>query len=154
MQAAEYLERIRRPGVAGVASSIDGCAPRCPGGGASQSGLELDALAAIRMAGLPTPVRQHPLTLLTGELIHLDIAWPSVCFAVEPGHSWWHGGDLRMAADYERDRACGEVGWHVVRFDQSMRQDLRASGQQLRRLTKPGDASSPLIHHTRHGRRV
>ena len=49
------------------------------------------------MAGLPEPIRQHPLLLLTGELIHLDIAWPEVRLAVEPGHSWWHGGDTRMA---------------------------------------------------------
>ena len=38
----------------------------------------MDALVAIRMAGLPNPVRQHPLVLLTGELVHLDIAWPDV----------------------------------------------------------------------------
>jgi Transcriptional regulator, AbiEi antitoxin len=133
-QAAEYLERIRRPGVSGVSQLDRWLGYALPRQRPSQSGLELDALAAIRLAGLPEPVRQHPLELLTGERIHLDIAWPNVSLAVEPGHSWWHGGDLRMSADYERDRACGEVGWHVVRFDQSMREDLRASGQQLRRL--------------------
>jgi hypothetical protein len=53
----------------------------------------VDALKAIRMAGVPEPVRQHPLLLLS----------------------------------------C-EVGWQVVRFDQSMRDDLGASGQQIRRL--------------------
>ena len=94
----------------------------------------MDALTAIRMAGATEPTRQHPLALLTGEVIHLDIAWPTVRFAVEPGHSWWHGGDSRMAADYARDRACGEVGWLVARFDQSMRDDLRAAGRQIRRL--------------------
>jgi Transcriptional regulator, AbiEi antitoxin len=134
LQAAEYLGRIRRPGLAGVATLDRWLCTALPQRRASQSGLELDALAAIRLAGLPEPVRQQPLTLLTRELIHLDIAWPNVCFAVEPGHSWWHGGNVRMAADHERDRACGEVGWHVVRFDQSMRDDLRASGRQLRRL--------------------
>ncbi len=134
IQAFEYLELVRRPGLAGVATYERWLDKALPRRRPSHSGLELDALNAIRMAGLPEPVRQHPLLLLSGELIHLDIAWPDVRFAVEPGHSWWHGGDPRMAADYARDRACGEVGWQVVRFDQSMRDDLRASGQQIRRL--------------------
>jgi hypothetical protein len=134
VQAAAYLSQVRRPGLAGVSQMDQWLSTALPRRRPSQSGLEMDALAAIRQAGLPTPVRQHPLVLPTGDLIHLDLAWPDVKFAVEPGHTWWHGGDLRMAADYERDRACGEVGWHVVRFDQSMRQDLRAAGQQLRRL--------------------
>jgi hypothetical protein len=143
-QAAAYLERVRRPGVAGVSQLDQWLSTALPRRRPSQSGLEMDALAAIRMAGLPNPVRQHPLVLLTGEVIHLDIAWPNVCFAVEPGHSWWHGGDLGMAADYERDRACGEVGWHVVRFDQSMRQDLRTAGEQLRRLYEARRRLFPL----------
>jgi Transcriptional regulator, AbiEi antitoxin len=133
-QAAEYVDSVRRPGLAGVAQFDRWLSIALPRSRASQSGLEMDALNAIRMAGLPEPIRQYPLRLLTGELIHLDIAWPDVRLAIEPGHSWWHGGDSRMAADYARDRACGEVGWHVARFDQSMRDDLRASGQQIRRL--------------------
>lgn len=99
-----------------------------------QSGLEIDALEASRSAGLPKPERQHPITLLSGEVIHLDIAWPDVRLGIEPGHSWWHGGDLRMRSDQARDRACGEIGWLIVRFDESMSQDLHAAGQQIRRL--------------------
>jgi very-short-patch-repair endonuclease len=62
--------------------------------------------------------------LLTGEVIHLDVAWPDVKLAVEPGHSWWHGGNLRTAADNARDRACGLVGWHVMRYGEDARKDL------------------------------
>ena len=131
---AAYLELVRRPGLGGVRLLDRWLSNVLPRTRPSQSGLELDALATIRAAGLPEPVRQHPLTLLTGELIHLDVAWPNVRLAIEPGHSWWHGGDLRMSADYARDRACSEIGWLVVRFDESMREDLRAAGQQIRRL--------------------
>lgn len=101
---------------------------------ASQSGLEMDVLVAIRQAGLPEPVRQCPLTLPDGHIVHLDLAWPDRRLAVEPGHSWWHGGNERMAADYARDRACGELGWHVVRFDESMRRDLVGTGRQIKRI--------------------
>ncbi len=64
----------------------------------SHTGLELDFVDMIDRVGLPTPKRQHPLRLATGELIHLDLAWPDARLAVEPGHSWWHGGDLRTAS--------------------------------------------------------
>jgi hypothetical protein len=38
-----------------------------------------------------------------------------------------------MSADYARDRACGEVGWLVMRFDQAMRDDLDSAGKQILR---------------------
>ena len=98
----------------------------------SQSGLELDVLETIRRAGLPEPQRQLPLTLRSGEVIHVDLAWPQVRLGVEPGHSWWHGGDLRQRADQARDRACDELGWRIVRHDESVRDELAAFGLQLR----------------------
>ena len=70
---------------------------RSSGHAPAQSGLELDVIAIAERAGLPAPVRQHPIVLPNGETIHLDLAWPEVRLAVEPGHSWWHGGDLRHA---------------------------------------------------------
>ena len=74
-------------------------------------------------------MRQHPLVLPSGEVIHLDLAWPDVRLAVEPGHSWWHGGDLRQRRDQDRDRACAVVGWHVVRYDESAARDRRRHRQ-------------------------
>ena len=89
-------------------------------------------LDALRRAGLPEPVRQHPLTLRSGETIHVDLAWPAIRLGVEPGHSWWHGGDLGQRADQARDRACDEIGWRIIRCDESVRDDLAAFGLQLR----------------------
>jgi very-short-patch-repair endonuclease len=133
-EARDYLQRMRRQGRTGVSmleSWFTDVAGRMR---PTQSGLETDALEAFRRAGLPKPARQHPLTLLNGEVIHIDVAWPDVRLGVEPGHSWWHGGDLRQRADQERDRACGEVGWQICRFDESMREDLYGAGQQIRRI--------------------
>ena len=97
-------------------------------------------------AGLPEPERQHPLTLRTGEVIHVDAAWPEARLGVEPGHSWWHGGDLRQRADQARDRACDEIGWRIVRHDESVRDELAgvrpAAADHLRRAASiaRGDA--------------
>ena len=101
----------------------------------SQSGLELDLLAAISRLDLPTPERQHPVMLTDGEVVHIDIAWPGIQLGVEPGALWWHGGDERQRLDQARDVACGEVGWHIIRFDERLRDDAigaaRRIGQRL-----------------------
>jgi very-short-patch-repair endonuclease len=98
-----------------------------------QSGFEVAMLQAIRAIGLPEPHKQFPLQLLSGETIHLDLAWPDRRLAVEPGHSLYHEGELLTARDQARDRACGELGWHVMRFDETARSDLaRCAGEIAR----------------------
>ena len=115
---AEYLETVRRSGRGGVSHVerwLDATiARRRP----SQSGLELDFVDVIRRAGLPEPERQHPLELRDGRVIHIDLAWPSLKLGVEPGHKWWHGGDIGHRRDEARDRGCDEVGWRIVRYDE------------------------------------
>jgi hypothetical protein len=100
----------------------------------SQSDFELTVLDAIGRAGLPEPRRQHPVTLPSGELVHLDFAWPEALLAVEPGHTWWHGGNAKMVADYARDRACGRIGWCVMRYGQEVRGDLASLGREVREM--------------------
>ena len=141
--AADYLEQMRRQGRTGVAmleSWLEraGQRPR-----PAQSGLEMDALAAVRRAGLPDPVRQYPLRLADGTVIHLDLAWPELRLGVEPGHSWFHGGDLGQRSDQARSRRAAEVGWYLAQFDESMREDLTAAGQQIRRLHHARRAPRP-----------
>ncbi len=131
-EASDFLAGVRGSGRTGV-STFEHWLERCslrqrP----SQSGLELDVIESIRRAGLPEPERQLPLTLRSGETIHIDVAWPDARLGVEPGHSWWHGGDLGQRADQARDRACDEVGWRIIRKDESLRQDLAGFGLQLR----------------------
>jgi hypothetical protein len=118
--AAEYLARIRRRGRTGVARLETWLEKTEAQQRPATTGLEQLLAGMAERAGLPTPVRQHPLTLADGVTIHLDLAWPEIRFALEPGHSWWHGGDRRQDADQTRDRACAEVGWQVMRFDESV----------------------------------
>ena len=132
--AADYLERHRCRGKDGV-STMERWLERCQESARpAQTGLEQDLLAELDRVGLPPPVRQYPLALQNGESIHFDIAWPDVRLAVEPGHSWWHGGDLRQRLDQDRDRGCSELGWLVIRFDETMRRDVVGAARQVRRI--------------------
>jgi hypothetical protein len=133
-EASTFLASYRRQGRGGIARFEQWLNRTSHRKLPSQSGFELDILGVIRRARLPEPSRQHPVTLLTGEVIHLDFAWPAVMLAVEPGHSWWHGGDLRMRADGARDRACTALGWEVVRYDETARADLAGVGRELRTI--------------------
>lgn len=124
--AAQFLGAIRKSGRGGVLRFEEWLQRTDARSRPSQSGMELDVLGAIRRAGLPEPERQYPVQLRSGETIHLDIAWPSLLLAFEPGHTWWHGGDLRQRADEERDQAGGELGWAVHRFDEVQVADASA----------------------------
>jgi hypothetical protein len=130
-QAAAYLAAIRRSGKTGVIRMEHWLERTSFMRAPAQSGLELDFVAMIEQVGLPAPVRQLPLTLPSGETIHLDLAWPDVRLAIEPGHSWWHGGDQRQRADQARDRACALVGWHVHRFDEAATADRAATAREI-----------------------
>ncbi len=128
--AADYLERHRCRGKDGVARLerwiVRASVQRAP----SQSYFERDLIAAVEAVGLPEPERQYPLQLRDGRTIHLDVAWPSIRLAVEPGHSWFHPKDQ----DRARDLACDEVGWHIIRVDESMRGDLAATARSIARI--------------------
>lgn len=128
--AASYLATVRRSGRGGVVRFEQWLIKTGDRARPSQSGLELDFVDLIRRTGLPEPTRQHPLVLMSGETVHVDLAWPEARLGVEPGHSWWHGGDLRMRVDMARDRACDEIGWRIVRYDETERQNP-GLGQQL-----------------------
>lgn len=132
--AAQYLQQHRCRGKDGV-SRIERWLERANGQARpAQSNLERDLIHHLEVIGVRRPVRQHPLVLPSGETIHLDIAWPDIRLAVEPGASWFHGGDLAQRRDQDRDRACAEVGWMVVRFDETMRDDLHDAARQVARV--------------------
>ena len=133
-EASPYLEQVRRSGRGGVARFEEWVEQVRPRQRPAQSGLELDVIEAIAAVGLPEPVRQHPLVLRSGEEIHVDVAWPDIQFGLEPGHAWWHGGDLQVRKDFARDNACGEIGWFIRRLDESLRADPDGTARLVRAL--------------------
>jgi hypothetical protein len=142
--AGEYLAAIRRSGRTGVIRLEAWLEQMSFLERPAQTGLEQDFIDMIARVGLPTPIRQYPLRLADGELIHLDLAWPAVRLAIEPGHSRWH---LEVHKDNARDRACSAVGWQVSRYDQSARRDKRGTALEIlaiyrRRLADLGGSMS------------
>lgn len=133
-EAADYLQAVRRQGRHGITVMDTWLRKTGARARPSQSNFEMDLAAAIRGVGLPEPQHQYPLLLATGETIHLDLAWPDVMLGVEPGHSWWHGGDRKASADAARDRACSELGWQILRYDESAQTDLAAAAREVRRV--------------------
>jgi very-short-patch-repair endonuclease len=132
--ASEYLARVRRRGRTGVARFESWLERAARLDRPATTGLELLLVDLARSAGLPEPRRQYPLRLRSGAEIHLDLAWPDIRFAIEPGHSWWHGGDPGQREDQRRDRECTEVGWQVVRFDETVWDSRHAAIRQIRSM--------------------
>lgn len=134
VEASPYLERVRRSGRGGVAKFEAWVEQVRHRERPAQSGLEMDVIKAIADVGLPEPQRQHPVVLRSGETIHIDVAWPDILFGLEPGDSWWHGGDIKVRADMARDNACGELGWLIRRLDESLRADRRETARLVKAL--------------------
>ncbi len=133
--AADYLAAIRRSGRSGVARFERWLEKTLVRPRPSQSGLELDVLDALRARRPPGTRAAAPRSSLrSGEVIHVDLAWPTRPARGRAGHSWWHGGDLGKRADQARDRACDEIGWRIVRHDESF--------QRRRRSLRPGRSGS------------
>jgi len=85
--AADYLQQHRCRGKNGVVRIERWLEKALTQNRPAQSGLELSLLQSLEELALPAPIKQHPLILPGGETIHLDIAWPSIRLAVEPGAS-------------------------------------------------------------------
>ena len=89
------------------------------------SGLELRVLNALAASGIGGIVRQHPIRLPNGIVIHPDGALPDLRWAVEIDHVTWHGGRLDAQRDKGRDRQLRRLGWQVDRVtDQEVRDDF------------------------------
>lgn len=100
----------------------------------ADSGLELRVLQALEARGIVL-VRQFPLTLGTGAVIHADGADPAIKWALEVDHVTWHGGRLDTQRDKTRDREARLLGWQIERVtDQELAEDFDATIDQLARL--------------------
>lgn len=89
------------------------------------SKLELRVLNALQRAGLPELVRQHPLRLPNGVIVHPDGSDPALRWAIEIDHVTWHGGRADAQRDKMRDRGLRRLGWQVDRVsDQELADDF------------------------------
>jgi very-short-patch-repair endonuclease len=126
--------RLRAPGRPGSARVKRVMSQRDDWQKPADSGLELRVLQALEARGIVL-VRQFPLTLGTGVVIHTDGADPTIKWALEVDHVTWHGGRLDAQRDKTRDREARLLGWQVERVtDQELAEDFDAAIDQLVRL--------------------
>lgn len=111
---ARALER-RQPGRRGSAVLAEILEERGPGYVPPASELEALLLGALRTAGLPDPVRQHPLPSL-GVRGRVDAAYPKSRLIIEADGRRWHTRVEDFERDRRRDIEAGMLGWRVVRF--------------------------------------
>ncbi len=99
------------------------------------SGIEVQVLRALETAGVGPLVRQHPIRLPDGVLIHPDGALPDIRWAVEVDHVTWHGGRIDAQRDKGRDRKLRRIGWQVDRVtDIEIREAFDATIAELTEL--------------------
>jgi very-short-patch-repair endonuclease len=91
------------------------------------SRLELKVIRAVERRGVPRLLRQHPIRLPNGIVIHPDAADPAIRWALEIDHVTWHGGRADAQRDKGRDRQLRRLRWEVHRVtDQELSADFAA----------------------------
>jgi very-short-patch-repair endonuclease len=111
-RVARRLDARGRPGLATVKRVLS---QRSTWQKPAGSGLELRVLNALHRAGIPELVRQHPVRLPDGSIVHPDGALPDLRWAVEVDHVTWHGGRFDAQYDKSRDRKARRAGWTIER---------------------------------------
>lgn len=94
-------------------------------GPAADSDDEVRLLDALHRHGMNAFVRQPPVRLLDGSLIHPDLGDPVVGFYIEVDHHAWHTDAASVAYDKARDRKLRLTGAEVERVtDEALAADL------------------------------
>ncbi len=96
------------------------------------SKLELRVLSALERAGVPELIRQHPIRLPNGIVIHPDGVDLAARWAIEVDHITWHGGRADAQRDKGRDRGLRRLGWQVDRVtDRELADDFDGVVREL-----------------------
>ncbi len=80
------------------------------------SRFETKALRLLANAGLPTPVKQHPVDLGDGTRAHLDLAWPARKVCMECDSVAHHFGKRAFTKDRHRRRQLKLLGWDAFEY--------------------------------------
>lgn len=102
-----------RKGMTKLAHVLD---ERGPGFVAPASELERHLFEIADLAGLPTPIRQHPLPGHHGVDGCVDGAIPAARLILEADGRRWHTRIANLARDLARDKQAARVGWDTLRF--------------------------------------
>jgi hypothetical protein len=109
-EVGAILSRVRRrgkPGVSRLAAVLDDLGP---GDGIPHSELERLLDRVIELAGLPPPLREHPLPGAGPRSGFVDRYWPDARLVVEADGRRWHARHQQMKADADRDLLAHAAG--------------------------------------------
>jgi predicted transcriptional regulator of viral defense system len=109
------LDRIRRrgkPGVQRMERVLDAIGP---GTDVPRSELERLVDHVIHVAGLPVPVREHPLPSSRGRSGFVDRCWPDLKWIIEADGRRWHARHQQMVADADRTMEAQALGFDTTR---------------------------------------
>jgi len=104
------LGRRGRTGVGVLGRLLDERSGHAP----LRSVLETRVARLIKRAGLPPPVRQHPIRQRGRRVAVVDFAYPEMMLAIEADGYRWHSGRARWEHDRTRGNALTYLGWRVI----------------------------------------
>lgn len=81
--------------------------------GGAQSPTESHLRVRLVLGGLPRPLVQHPVRLVSGVVLHPDLAWPEYRVAVEYDGKWHPDAD-QLHRDRRRLNLLVGAGWLVL----------------------------------------
>jgi hypothetical protein len=134
-ELACVLDRVRRRGKPGVATTEQVLDLVGPGADLPHSELERLLDLAIRLAGLPPPVHEFPLPTTLGRRGFVDRCWPEARWIVEVDGRRWHGRHQQMRADADRSNEAAALGYLTTRLLwEHMDHDIYAAAKLLRQI--------------------
>lgn len=110
------LARVRRSGKPGVRRMDRVLDAVGPGDDLPRSELERLLDAVVARAGLPAPLREHPLPGARGRTGFVDRYWPDAALIVEADGRRWHARHQQMRADADRTLEAQAVGVETSRL--------------------------------------
>jgi hypothetical protein len=114
-EVGHVLGSIRRRGKPGVLLAEQTLDFLGPGEGLTRSELEKLLDEVLELAGLPEPLREHPLPSIQGLRGFVDRCYPEACWIVEGDGRKWHERRRDMARDAERDLEAARCGYQTTR---------------------------------------
>ena len=134
-EVAIVLQRVRRRGKPGVRTLCDVLDRLGPGDGLSRSELERMLDHVVDLAGLPEPVREHPLPSDGSMRGFVDRCWPAARLIVEADGRKWHSRRQEIARDHDRDTEAARRGYLTLRMMwERLQHDPLGSGRALREV--------------------
>ena len=103
-----------------------------------QSELEIFGVThVLRIPGLPAPVQQHRVFLLTGRYVDLDAAYVQAKVGVEVDGARYHSSREDRERDMRKDAALATLGWLVLRYSyQRLTQDPAGCRREIEAVVR------------------